>query len=276
MSSTTRSMRTNHVKELLKSGEPTLGAWLNLPGTSSARIMARLGFDWLLIDMEHSAHNPSLMAEMVATVADAGTSAPFVRIPYNSVEWFKWALDSGAWGVLVPMVNTREEARQVVSNSKYPPLGTRSVGGAFAPYGFGTIDRSAYLQAANDEIIVAVQIESAPGLQNVDSILSVPGIDVAFVGPNDLHASLGLPPSMYSSQPTFLSALESIKAAAKKYHVAMGIMSSDGAAAAERVREGFQMVTVTTDLNSMISGATQNLLTARARPESHSEQPSGY
>ncbi len=265
MSSTARPMRTNHVKELLRRGEPTLGAWLNIPGTSSARIMAQLGFDWLLIDMEHTAHNPSLMADMVATIADAGTSAPFVRIPYNSVEWFKWALDSGAWGVLVPMVNTREEAEQVVSNSKYPPLGTRSVGGAFAHYGFGTTDRNAYLQAANEEIVVAIQIESASGLQNVDAILSVPGLDVAFVGPSDLHASLGFPPSTYSTQPAFLDALERIKTTAKKYHIAMGIMSSDGAAAAERIHEGFQMVTVTTDLNSMISGATQNLLTARAK-----------
>ena len=274
--SSTRSMRTNHVKELFRRGEPALGAWLNLPSTASARIMARLGFDWLLVDMEHSAHNPSLMAEMVATVADAGTSAPFVRIPYNSVEWFKWALDAGAWGVLVPMVNTRAEAESAVSNSKYPPLGTRSVGGAFAPYAFDTLDRSAYLQAANDEIIVAVQIESAQGLQNVDSILSVPGIDVAFVGPNDLHASLGFPPSAYSSQPAFLDALDRIKASARQYHVASGIMSSDGAAAAERVREGFQMVTVTTDLNSMISGAAQNLLAARVTPQGHSERPAGY
>lgn len=274
--SSPKSMRTNHVKELLRRGEPALGAWLSLPSTTSARVMARLGFDWLLIDMEHSAHNPSLMAEMVATVADAGTCAPFVRIPYNSVEWFKWALDSGAWGVLVPMVNTREEAESVVSNSKYPPLGTRSVGGAFAPYAFGTLDRNAYLQGANDEILVAVQIESAQGLQNVDAILSVPGIDVAFVGPNDLHASLGLPPSVYSSQPAFLDALERVKTAAKQYHIAIGIMSSDGVAAAERVREGFQMVTATTDLNSMISGATQNILAARAKPDARSERPAGY
>ena len=89
-------MRTNHVKEKLKRGEPTLGAWLSIPSTTTARIMARLGFDWLLIDMEHSAHNPSIMADMVATIADAGTSAPFVRVPFNDVAWFKWALDAGA------------------------------------------------------------------------------------------------------------------------------------------------------------------------------------
>ncbi len=118
-------MRTNQVKEKLKRGEPVLGAWLSLPSVPSARIMARLGFDWLVVDMEHTAQNPVLMADMVATIADAGTCAPIVRIPANSVEWFKWALDAGAWGIVVPMVNTREEAQRVVEYAKYPPLGTR-------------------------------------------------------------------------------------------------------------------------------------------------------
>src|SRR5256885_10609860 len=144
-------MRTNHVKEKLKRGEPALGAWLSLPSIPSARIMARLGFDWLVVDMEHSAQNPVLMADMVATIADAGTSAPIVRIPTNSVEWFKWALDAGAWGVIVPMVNSREEAQRAVAYSKYPPVGNRSIGGAFAPYGFCISDRSRYVQMANDE-----------------------------------------------------------------------------------------------------------------------------
>ncbi len=257
-------MRVNHVKELLKRGEPALGAWLNIPSTSTARIMARQGFDWLLIDMEHTAHNPSIVGDMIATIADAGTCAPFVRIPYNSVEWYKWALDAGAWGVLTPMMNTREEAQRTVSWMKYPPLGTRSIGGVFAPYGFGTTDRSAYLQGANDEILVIVQIESAQGMENLDEILSVPGIDVAFVGPNDLHASLGLAPTLYSTQPVFLNALDRIKALAKQHHVATGIMSSDGPASAERVRDGFQMITVTTDISSMVAAANQNLQKARA------------
>jgi 4-hydroxy-2-oxoheptanedioate aldolase len=225
--------------------------------------MARLGFDWLLIDMEHTAQHPGLVADMIATIADAGTCAPFVRVPYNSVEWFKWVLDAGAWGVLIPMVNNREEAQRAVACSKYPPVGTRSIGGAFAPYGFGTTDRKKYLEVANDEIIVMVQIESAQGLQNLDEILSVPGIDVAFVGPNDLHASLGLNPSIYSAESAFLDALERIKASAKRHHIASGIMSSDGVAAAECVRQGFQVVTVITDITSMISGATQNLQLAR-------------
>jgi len=126
-------MRKNLVKEKIERSEPALGAWLSLPSIAAARIMARLGFDWLAVDMEHSAQNPALMADMVATIADAGTSAPIVRIPASGVEWFKWALDAGAWGVIVPMVNTREEAQRAVEFTKYPPAGSRSIGGAFGP-----------------------------------------------------------------------------------------------------------------------------------------------
>ena len=256
-------MRTNQVKEKLKRGEPALGAWLSLPSVPSARIMARLGFDWLVVDMEHSAQNPVLMADMVATIADAGTCAPIVRVPTNSVEWFKWALDAGAWGVVVPMVNSREEAQRAVEYTKYPPTGDRSIGGAFGPYGFGITNWHDYAQMANDEIIVTIQIESKQALQHLDEILSVPGIDVAFVGPNDLHAQLGLKPSSEGAEPEFTEALEHIKAAARTYHLATGIFSNNGEAAAERVRQGFQMISVTTDISSLIAAATRNLQIAR-------------
>jgi 4-hydroxy-2-oxoheptanedioate aldolase len=256
-------MRTNQVKEKLKRGEPALGAWLSLPSVPAARIMARLGFDWLVVDMEHSAQNPVLMADMVATIVDAGTCAPFVRVPANSVEWFKWALDAGAWGVVVPMINTREEAQRAVELAKYPPLGLRSIGGAFGPYGFGITDWPEYARTANDETIVTVQIESAQALENLDGILSVPGIDVAFVGPNDLHAQLGLTPSTEGTEPEFVHALERIKAAARKHHIALGIFSGNGEAAAERIRQGFQMISVTSDIISMIAEARRNLRVAR-------------
>jgi 4-hydroxy-2-oxoheptanedioate aldolase len=256
-------MRTNQVKEKLKRGEPALGAWLSLPSIPSARIMARLGFDWLVVDMEHSAHSPVLMADMVATIVDAGTCAPIVRVPANSVEWFKWALDAGSWGVVVPMVNTREEAQRAVEFAKYPPRGTRSIGGAFGPYGFGITNWPEYARAANDETLLIVQIESAPALQNLDEILSVAGVDVAFVGPNDLHAQLGLAPSSDGAEPQFVEALERIEASAREHHIALGIFSSNGEAAAKRIHEGFQMISVTTDISSMIAEATRNLRVAR-------------
>jgi 2-keto-3-deoxy-L-rhamnonate aldolase RhmA len=258
-------MRTNHVKEKLKRGEPALGAWLNFPSIATARVMAQLGFDWLVVDMEHSAQAPTLMADMVATIADAGTCAPLVRVPNNRVEWFKWALDAGAWGVVVPMVNSREEVQHAIEYAKYPPLGNRSIGGTFGPYGFGTTDWPSYVNVANDEIMIIIQIESSQALQNLDEILSVPGIDVAFVGPNDLHAQLGLVPSSDGAEPEFLEALERVKVAARKYHIALGIFSTDGEAATTRISQGFQMISVTSDVSSLIASATRSLRVARGQ-----------
>lgn len=256
-------MRTNHVRAKLKNGEVTLGAWLNLASVSSARLIARLGFDWLTIDAEHSAVHPGLLAEMVATVADSHSCAPFVRIPNNSVEWFKWALDAGAWGIVVPMVNNRQEAERAVSLCKYPPQGTRSIGGVHAPLGFDTISRAEYAAVANDEILVIVQIESAEGLHNVEEICSVPGIDVAFVGPNDLHAQINLPPSSEGTEPEFVAALERIKKAASSHNVAVGMYSSDGKAAAQRTREGFQMISIISDAVCLMNAMSENLKQAR-------------
>jgi 4-hydroxy-2-oxoheptanedioate aldolase len=266
-------MRTNHVKAKLKAGEVSPGAWLSLGNISSARLMSRIGFDWLTVDCEHSPQTPELMAAMVATIADAGTSAPIVRVPTNTVEWFKWALDSGAWGVVVPMVNTREEAEQAVSWCKYPPVGTRSIGGVFAPYGFGTVNRAEYAAAANDEILVVIQIESPTALENLDEILSVPGIDVAFVGPNDMHATLGLPPSTEGAEPEFVAAMEKLKEAAKRYNVPLGMYCSSGEAAVQRIKEGFQMVVTTSDASSMAGAAAQNLA---AVASSQATRPSTY
>jgi 4-hydroxy-2-oxoheptanedioate aldolase len=161
------------------------------------------------------------------------------------------------------MVQTREEAERAVAWSKYPPLGTRSVGGVFGPYGFGVTDWASYGPQANAQILVAVQLESAQALEHLDEILSVPGIDVAFVGPNDLHAHLGLAPSSEGAEPAFLAALDHIKVRARHHGVALGIFSSNGEAAAARIREGFRMISVTTDMSGLISAAKEQLLLAR-------------
>jgi 4-hydroxy-2-oxoheptanedioate aldolase len=256
-------MRHNQVKAKLKRGEAVLGAWLSLPSLPLARVMARQGFDWLAIDGEHSAQQPALLADMIGAIVDVGTCAPIVRLPGLGVEWVKWALDAGAWGVIVPMVNSAQEARQAVAYAKYPPLGVRSVGGVFAPYGLGTTSWPDYVRAANDEILVAVQIESVQALENLGAILTVPGIDVAFVGPNDLRTQLGLVPGTQGTETVFVEALQRIEAEARKHQVAPGIFCSDGENAARRIRQGFQMVNVTTDITSLITAATHNLRLAQ-------------
>jgi 4-hydroxy-2-oxoheptanedioate aldolase len=157
------------------------------------------------------------------------------------------------------MVSTREEAERAVQCMRYPPQGMRSIGGLFAPYSFGTNDRAAYASAANDEIMLIIQIESAQALENLDAILSVPGLDVAFVGPYDLHAQLGLPPAGDSTEPAFVTALEQIKAAAQRHHLPLGIYSSNGQTAARRIQQGFQLVSVVSDSSCLTSAAQQHL-----------------
>ena len=262
-------MRINPLKTTLKTGQASYGAWLSIPSLETARAMSRQGFDWLTVDCEHTAFTPNLMAQMVGVIADSGGSAPLVRLPSKrSEEWFKWALDAGAWGVIVPYVNTAAEAAQAVEWCKYPPVGKRSYGAYFASSSFGT-NAGEYLQTANDQIAVIVQIETVEAIKNLENIASVPGLDALFVGPNDLHLSLGLPPSNEGSEPEFLAALEQIKSVAKAHSLGLGIYTSGGEAAAKRVAEGFNMVSVMADLSVMMQGAQSNLRAARDSEEKH-------
>lgn len=251
-------MRTNHVKEKLTRGQSSIGGWLALASVGVARLMARQGFDWLTVDMEHSALDPVQMNLMVAAIAETGQCAPFVRVPHNSVEWFKWALDAGAWGVIVPMVSTREQALQAADWMRYPPRGSRSFGGTFAPYSFAAT-REEYMAVANDQTLLIVQIEGTEALNNLDTIVSVPGIDVVFVGPFDLHAQMGLTPSGEGREPEFVAAVERIKAAARQHNLPLGIYSSNGQAAARRITEGFQLVSAASDQGCLTAAAQQQL-----------------
>jgi 4-hydroxy-2-oxoheptanedioate aldolase len=219
--------------------------------------------DWLLIDFEHAPGNPSTVSDMIGVIADSAGPAPIVRVPTNSVEYFKWVLDSGAWGTMVPMVNTREEAEFAVSCSKYPPEGTRSIGGVYGAYSFRA-KREDYNRLANQQIMTIVQIESKTAVENIDEILSVPGVDVAFVGPNDLCASLGVTPFSESQEPVFLEALETIKKAGKRHNVPLGIFCTDGKATAMRIAEGFRFVNVGSEISSILDGVSRNLKTALA------------
>lgn len=256
-------MRTNPLKTALRANQPNYGAWLSIPSLETARAAARLGFDWLLVDCEHTAQNPVLMAQMVGAIGDSGDSVPLVRVPSKRAEeWFKWALDSGAWGVIVPYVNTPEEARQAVEWCKYPPQGRRSHGGYFASRSFGA-SPTEYFHAANDQIVVVVQIETVQALENLEAIAAVPGLDALFVGPNDLHLSMGFPPSSEGEEPEFVAALERVKAAARANGLGVGIYTSGGTAAAKRAAEGFGMVVAASDLGVMAHGLQTGLNAAK-------------
>ena len=252
-------MRANHARRRLKASEPSIGTWLSLPSPEAAEYVSRLGFDWLVVDAEHNPIDIRTLAQMFAAVA-ASATAPMVRIPWNSPENFKRVLDAGVWGMVVPMVNSREEAEQAVAAARYYPEGNRSVGGGRFPMSFNA-GAEEYFRNANEEILVVLQIEHIRGVENADAILSVPGVDACFIGPNDLAASmgLGLGVPLESDLPPLMEAIEEIKNACLRHGVAPGIHCSGAAGVNQRIGEGFQFCAMASELRYMLSGLREDL-----------------
>ncbi|KAJ1548134.1 hypothetical protein HK096_004062 [Nowakowskiella sp. JEL0078] len=249
----------NTIRNALAKG-PSLGAWIMMPGTIIARTMATLGFDWILIDGEHGNMMDSDWHDTVNAVSVWGPS-PIIRIP-GGEEWIiKRALDTGAHGIMVPMVHTKQQAEKIVSFAKFPPQGIRGHGGPF-PSAAWKCSMGEYNKHANENTFVIVQIETVQAVENAEEIASVPGIDMLFVGPNDLAASMGLPPTSEDNDPRMLEALEKIKKAAAAHGKYVGIWASDGPMAARRVEQGFQMVSIGADILAISGFYGQHLLVA--------------
>ena len=248
-------MRKNHVREKLKRGEVSLGTWLSLPDPTAARLMARVGFDWLTVDLEHTPTNFETAAQSFALTAAEGP-APLARVPWNTGENIKRVLDNGAWGIIVPMVNSAAEARAAVEAARYVPLGNRSVGGQLHAINFNT-DAGTYYSKANDEILVIVMAEHISGIEALEEIAKVPGIDAMFIGPNDLLNSMGLKPGFDSADPRFNAALKKVVDVAKKNGIAPGIHVADAAMAKKRIEEGFQFIAVASEVGMMLAKAAE-------------------
>ena len=246
-------MKTNTVRSRLREDRPSVGTWLTLADTVSAQLMASCGFDWLTVELEHS-HLSIEHAARACAIVSASGCVPLVRVPLNTPENIKRVLDTGAWGIVVPLVNNRSDCEAVVRAARYPPLGRRTVGGQLGPVNFGT-DPATYFERSNDEILVVVMAETREAIANIDEILSVPGIDAVFVGPNDLHASLGATPAFDSELPEFNDALASVLAAARRHGVAPGIHVPDAEQAARRIAEGWRFVAVSSEAGLMLSKA---------------------
>lgn len=248
-------MKANHVRAKLKRGEASVGTWLNIPSAVSAAMMARTGFDWLTVEMEHTPFGFDQAAQCFSILAGHGV-APLARVPVGSLENIKRVLDTGAWGVIAPMINSRAEAEAVVHAARYAPLGNRSIGGQLHAINFDT-DPATYYARANEEILVVVMLEHRRAVEAADEILSVPGIDVAFIGPNDLHHSYGLPPSFDSQAGEFVEALRHIRETARKHGVAPGIHVAHEADARRRIAEGFQFIAVASEAGMMAAKARE-------------------
>src|SRR6516165_7989992 len=246
-------MRPNPVKRALKSGQPSVGTWLSLGSITAARFLARAGWAWLTVDVEHSLVGWETTTHMLAAIADAGCTA-LVRVPSGRHENIKRALDNGAHGIVVPMVNSREEAEAAVAAALYPPAGNRSVGGSVHALNFGTTAPDYYTHA-NEELLIVIQCEHIQAVENADAIFSVPGISAIFVGPNDLAASMrtrdGKPPSGEASS----QAMKHILETCKKHKVPAGLHCTSAEEVSARIAEGWQFIAVGSELRMLLSGA---------------------
>jgi len=243
----------NPVKKLLKEGKPVVGMTVTIPSPDVALQAARLGFDFLWIEMEHSPITLESLRDII--LATSGTPCvPITRVPVNELWTAKRALDAGSLGVIFPFTSTPELARQAVAACRYPPLGRRGFGPGLANLRWPA--PGGYRAFADENVLVIVIIEQAEAVERIEEIASVPGIDVLFIGPNDLSYSLGL--SGRQDDPRLREAIAKVLAAGKKHGIAVGRTAGadqiDGL-----IKEGFQFFQASSELGLMAAGARRLL-----------------
>lgn len=245
------------LRELWDKGEATIGGWCGIPSAFSAELMGRIGFDWVCIDMQHGLVGYDTMTGMLQGLAITDTPA-FVRVPWNQPDHVMKALDAGAQGIIVPMVGTAEEARAAVDVVKYPPLGHRSWGPIRAALGVDGYSP----EVGNKRTVLAVMIETPEGIANLDEILSVPGVDAAYVGPSDLALGHGMSPTLAASDPEHERLILSVVEACRRNGVVAGIHCDSVPTMRRWHAKGYAMFTVGSDAALMRQAASQVVATA--------------
>ncbi len=236
------------LRERWQAGEPTFGAWCTIPSPWTAEVAARSGHDWICIDTQHGLIGYDVMLPMLQAVA-AGDVPSFVRVPWNEPGTIMKALDAGAAGVIVPMVNSVEEARAAVGACRYPPDGYRSMG----PIRARAVGGDWRLP------ICVVMIETVQAVSRADEILAVPGIDAVFVGPNDLAVSAGLDSGYDGRHPDHRRLIETIARSARAHRVVAGIMCGSPEVAMQWSRVGYQMLALESDTR-LLTAATEQIV----------------
>lgn len=247
-------MRTNAVKRKILQGQVAWGTWITSASYHVTRALLPLGFDWLTIDMEHAAVDWSDVARLVGAIADNNV-VPFIRIPEGTPFHLKRALDTGAFGIIVPMVETPEEAQRIVRGTRFPPDGNRSAGGALHfLHWAATLEE--YLAQANQEIMLVLQIESPRGVQNSPAIASVIGCDALLVGPLDLETRLRAESPGSEITRAFAEHVQQVIIAGQRFGRVTGIHARSPEEAQFWARQGMRLIAVGTDIT---------MLTERAR-----------
>lgn len=253
-------MRENRVRTIWKKGGAVINGWLGIPSAVAAENMAQAGWDSLTADLQHGLVDYQAAVGMFQAISTTPTM-PFARVPWNEPGIIMKLLDAGAYGIICPMVNTRAECEAFVGACRYAPLGYRSFGPQRATWYAG----ADYWQNANDTVITMAMIETRKALDNLDDILSVPGLDGLYIGPADLGLSLGREPRGDQTDPVVVDAIKRILAAAKKHRIHAGIHCGSTEYARKMISWGFQFTTIQAD-NVLLSNAAKAAVAAMRAP----------
>jgi 2-keto-3-deoxy-L-rhamnonate aldolase RhmA len=248
------------LKQRLRAGEVVVGSWISLGQPGIAEIMSRAGFDWLVVDLEHSVIGMETAGELIRIIDLCGV-APLVRLTSNDSDQIKRVMDVGAHGIVVPMVRSAAEAAQAVAATRYPPEGTRGVGLGRAQ-GYGTTFHR-YLSWQTDGPVVIVQIEHRDAVAHLEEILEVPGVDGFLIGPYDLSCSMGIPGQFERAE--FTEAMTRIRATGRQLGCPAGlhIVEPDLARLEQAIHEGFTFIAYSVDMRLLDVGARQGVARAR-------------
>ncbi len=251
-------MRENRLKQLWEEGQSALGGWLAVPSSFSAEIFANGGFDWVCVDTQHGIIGYQTSVTMLQALSTTDV-VPIVRVPWNEPGIIMKTLDAGAYGVIIPMVNSKAEAEAAVGACRYAPEGYRSQGPLRARLYAGPD----YSARANDTVLCIPMIETREAIDNLDEILSVPGVDVAYVGPSDLGVSLGTAPGFDHDDQSFVDALQAVLDACDRHGVVPGIHGGNVATARKRLEQGFKFVEMCADAVALTQTAAADLKAVR-------------
>ncbi len=247
-------------RERLADGPPVINGWLQIPSGFAAEIMAQANWDSLTVDLQHGQQDYASLLACFQALAIRGVT-PLARVLWNDTAAVGRVLDTGAQGIICPMVNTPEEARRFVAAAHYPPLGVRSYG----PLRAALYARSepSFVAAANEDVVCMAQLETRQALDNIEAILEVAGLDGLYIGPSDLGLSLGFPARLDREEPAVFEIYDTIIAAAKRHGKVAALHCDSPAYAKTAIDRGFRLVTVGSDWSFMLKGARAALATIR-------------
>ena len=251
-------MKKNRIKDMWMANQPTINGWLSMSSAFGSEIMSNQGYDSLTIDLQHGILGYSDCVKILQST-DSSPITPLTRVPWLDPGHIMKALDAGSYGVICPMINTREQAERLVSYTHYPPSGIRSFGPTRALYSLG----GDYYQTANDSIICFAMIETAEAMKNLEEIVSTPGLDGVYIGPSDLAIGISdgrLAPGFDSEDPEIILAIKAILKSAKKANIFAGLHCGSAEYAARAIEWGFNMTTISSDGRLLADAASESIM----------------